>query len=227
MAGTRIAARRAATRNKVLALGAAGVVLAGGVTVGSLAAWTDIEWIAGGAGSVDSIGASTFEVEQFALGDEDWGDYEDGDEPNRVDFSAQAAALTPGDTVYGFVQLRTAEKSLGGTLSLVSDTDVVDETLSAALTYGAVLVDGPDSCDTAGFAAGSTEGSQILAAGSALDADGAVSFSLDAATESAPGTAKTLCFAIHFPIGFAADDSLQGDTVSPVWYFDAISVAAP
>jgi len=224
MTGTRVDARRSRTRNKALAIAAAGIVLAAGITVPSLAAWTDIEWVTGGADNDPGVTASTFEVEQLTAGDTVWGHYETEAGANVIDFSAQAAALSPGDTVYGYVRLRTVAGSLGGTLTLAADTDVVAGSLSAALTYGARVMADTSGCSAAAYA---TTGTQLQASGSALDASSGGSFSLAAAADDVtPGTEQVVCFALTFPASFAADPDLQGDTVAPVWHFDAVSVAS-
>lgn len=224
MGGNRVAARRAATRDKVLALGAAGLVLVAGSVAASFAAWSDIEWIAGGVDTTAGVTTSTFEVEQLAESDADWGDYETQGTPNVVDFGAAAATLTPGDTVYGYVLLRTKVDSLGGDLSLAADTTVAPDSLSAALTYGARVMPDASTCDAADYASAGTE---LVAADSALTVGGASTFALAPATATDPGASRAVCFAITFPASFAADDSLQGETASPVWHFDAVSVVAP
>ncbi len=221
MTATRVDARRSRTRNRVFAISAAGVVLVAGITVPSLAAWTDIEWITGGVGNVPGVGTSTFNVQQFAAGDVDWGDYPTQAGANVVDFSAQAAALTPGDTVYGYVRLRTVAGSVGGDLEMKADTVVTPSTLSAALTYGARIVATAGDCTAAGYAASTTV---LQAAGSALNASSATSFPLAAAANgSTPGVEKVVCIAITFPSSYAGSTALQGATATPVWHFDAVS----
>lgn len=224
MSRNRVAERTSRRRNKILAITSAGVVLAAGITVPSLAAWTDIEWIAGGAGTVAGVGTGTFEVQQFAANDADWGDYETQGSANVIDFSTQAASLTPGDTVYAYVRLRTVVNSLGGDLSLVSDTVVTPSTLSAALTYGARIVPNAAACTQAGFDA--VTGADILvASASGLSADGATDFALAAGTSTLAGAEKVVCFALDFPASFANDTTVQNQTVIPIWHFDAVSVA--
>lgn len=223
MSGNRVDARRSRTRNKVLALGAAGLVLAAGITVPSLAAWTDIEWVSGAAGTDAGVVASTFNVQQSTAVNPAWNDYPTEAGANLIDFSAQAATLTPGDTVYGWVQLRTVADSIGGTLTLQADTVVTADTLSAALTYGARVMDDTSDCASAAYA---TSGTELQPLGTALDVSAGGSFTLDAAPDATtPGTAKVVCFALTFPASFAADTTLQGDTVTPVWHFDAVSVS--
>ncbi|TXK17306.1 hypothetical protein [Homoserinibacter sp. GY 40078] len=224
MPGTRVAERRGRTRDRVLAISAASVVLVAGITVPSLAAWTDTEWITGGVGNDAGVGASTFEVQQFAAGDTVWDDYETQPEANVIDFSAQAVQLTPGDTVYGYVRLRTVAGSLGGDLTLGADTSVVADSLEDALTYGARVMNDTTGCTAGSYA---STGTELQALGSALDASAGGTFSLAAAAdESTPGVEQVVCFALTFPASFAGDDTLQGATASTVWHFDAVSVTA-
>lgn len=228
MSHNRVAERRSHTRNKVLAISAAGAVLAAGITIPSLAAWTDIEWIAGLAGG-GSTGVSTqsFNVEQLtALStDDEWGDYETQGSPNYIDFTDAAAALTPGDTVYAWVQLRTEQGSLGGELSLGADTDTSTPALAGVLTYGARIVADETACTQAGFDASTTT---IAAPGSALDADGTATFELEAAPDATtPGEVVTLCFALTLPGTEAGNEAIQGQTVTPIWHFDAVSIVTP
>lgn len=233
MTGNRVGARRARTRNKALALTATGVVLAAAITVPSLAAWTDIEWVIGGAGADDTTGggitASTFEVEQAALQDgENFGHYETEAGANVISFGDAAAALTPGDTVYAFVRLRTVTGSLGGTLTLAADTDTSTNALADVLTYGARTVASPAACNAAGYTgAGSNE---LQAPGTPLDEVApTATFSLSAATAAAPGPEVVVCFALTLPDTQAIrdNDALQSLSVAPVWHFDAVSVSTP
>lgn len=223
MTGIRMATRRSRSRNKIFAISAAGIVLVAGITVPSLAAWTDIEWVTGGVGNDPGVTASTFEVEQFAAGDTAFGHYETQAGANVVDFSAQAAALTPGDTVYGYVRLRTVAGSLGGTLTLGADTVVTPGTLSAALSYGARVVDAVADCSAADYA---SSGTQLQASGTALNVSAGGTLSLAAAPDaSTPGAEKVVCFALTFPGSFSGSSTLQGGTATPVWHFDAVSVS--
>jgi predicted ribosomally synthesized peptide with SipW-like signal peptide len=222
MSGTRVEARRTRSRNKVFALAAAGIVLVAGITVPSLAAWTDSEWVTGGVGNIPGISTSSFEVEQFAAGDTIWDHYETQGVANVIDFSAQAASLAPGDTVYGYVRLRTEAGSLGGTLTLAADTVVTASTLSAAVVYGARVVSSTAECSAANYAA---SGTLLQASGSALNASSLGTFSLAAAPDATtPGAEKVVCFELEFPISFAGDETLMRSSVAPVWHFDAVSV---
>lgn len=205
------AARRA---QKIAAIAAAGVVLLGGATVTSLAAWTDTEYVVGGVGDEPGIGTSTFEVEQNTSVDPSWENHEDALDPGVIDFSLGALALSPGDTVYGFVQLRTtAASTVGGTLSLIGATD--DGDLFDALTYGARIVPST-TCDETTFSA-ATGTDIITASGQPLSANGTQTFTLLAAS----GDTKTVCFAVT--LDDDAPDELQGETSSPLWNFSAIS----
>jgi hypothetical protein len=198
---------------KVAALAAAGVVLLGGATITSLAAWTDTEYVVGGFDGEPGIGTSIFEMQQRTFGQESFADYEDPENPNIVDFEF-GLQLSPGATVYGWVQLKTTDDStVGGEVSLLGATD--DESdLWDALTYGARVVADEESCDADGFAAGDPV---LTASGSALDANGTGTFLLDAAG----GNTVTVCFAVTMVED--ASDELQGETVSPVWSFVALS----
>ncbi len=223
--GTRVSARRTATRNRIFAVVAAGAVVAGGVTVGSLAAWTDIEYVVGGVDADAGVTSSVFEVEQFTASDIAFDHYETEVGANVVDFGALAATLTPGDTVYGYVRLRTVIDSLGGTLTLAADTTVVADELSDALTYSAVLVSDYSDCNATDVGPSTT--ATLVPAGTALDEvdDPAATFSLAASNGVAPGDEQAVCFVIDFDASYADDDELQGQTVSPVWHFDAVSIA--
>lgn len=203
-------ARRA---QKIAALAAAGVVLLGGATITSLAAWTDNEYVQGGVGDDPGIGTSTFEVQQNTTGDPgDWTD-EESAPGGVIDFGIAADSLSPGSTVYGVVGLQTtSDSTVGGTLTLrgaTSDGDLFD-----ALTYGARIVPSFGECDEDGYGDSVTG---VKADGSALTADGDNTFTLLAAS----GDTKWVCFAIS--LADDADDDLQGQTSTPVWHFEAIS----
>jgi hypothetical protein len=206
------AARRA---QKIAAIAAAGVVLLGGATITSLAAWTDSEYVVGGFDGNPGIGTSTFEVEQNTIEPVLWVNEEEA--PGGViDFGLGALSLSPGATVYGWVQLRTSPTStVGGTLTLngAFDDQAPDSPLFTELTYGAKIVALPGNCDQTGFDGSATI---VAAVGSALSAAGGATFVLDAIH-----TPKTVCFAVTLDSG--APDTLQGEVTSPVWNFSAIS----
>jgi len=222
MSATRVGARRSRTRNRILAIAAAGTVLAAGITIPSLAAWTDTEWVTGGVDNDPGITTSTFNVQQRTEGDTFWDDYITSGGANVIDFSDAAAALTPGDTVYGYVRLQTVTASLGGTLTLKADTVVTPATLSAALTWGAKVMPAHTTCTAADYA---TNGTVIQAPGTALNTSSDGTLTLAAGTAGAPGTEQTVCFAITFPGTFSGSSGLQGQTVAPLWHFDAVSTS--
>lgn len=215
-------------RKKATAFAAAGVVLVAGATVTSLAAWTDTEWIFGGANGTPAVGTSSFEVEQNVTADTTnpalWVNEEEAP-GGQIDFSTKASALTPGDTVYAFVRLRTEAESDAGELTLNGATpgEGSSEPLFAALTYQAAVVPDSAACNEAGLAA-ATEG--LVAAGSSLTTGSdTTTFRLDAngANLGAAGE-KTVCFALTLPKTHASGEALQGLSATPVWNFTAESL---
>lgn len=212
-----------ANRKKAVALSAAGLVLVAGATVTSLAAWTDTEWIFGGAGSNPGIGTSKFNVQQNVTTDAtSWNDRESRP-GGQIDFSTQASSLVPGDTVYAFVRLRTAEGSVAGDLTLNADDpmDGSSQLLYNALIYQAGQVSGPADCNAAGLAQSVAEDKQLIAAGSTMGADAVRTFELKANSANE----ETICFALTLPDTATnrANKQLQGQTATPVWNFEAIS----
>lgn len=210
-------------RKKAVALSAAGLVLVAGATVSSLAAWTDTEWIFGGAGGKPGIGTSSFNVQQNVTADtSSWTDQESRP-GGQIEFSTQASSMTPGDTVHAFVRLRTAKGSDAGDLTLNADVPFTSSStlLYNALTYQAGRVAGPAACNAAGLAASVAADEQLVAAGSKLTVDGSSTFTLQADS----GNEETICFALTLPdtAENAANKKLQGQTATPVWNFEAIS----
>src|SRR5690606_32712415 len=96
-------------------------------TLATLASWTDSEWVFGGGGGAggddDGIGTSVFEVQQNrdvvppAAGDV-FEDRETNADAGELTFSVDPNAMTPGDTIYAPVALRTTPTSIAGTLQL-------------------------------------------------------------------------------------------------------------
>jgi predicted ribosomally synthesized peptide with SipW-like signal peptide len=209
---------RLSRRTRVMALGAAGAVLLGGIGITSLAAWTDQEFVQGGFNGSAGVGSSTFDVLQSVAGDS--GAFTDRETTpgGVIDFSSLASTLSPGATVYGWVQLKTGDASVDGTLALKSST--ADATgLAQYLSYGATIVPDTDSCTESGFTTAAGTASNVLtAAGAAVTSDGAQTFSL--AADGAE--TKTVCFQIHMQDA-GVPDSAMGLTFTPIWYFDAIS----
>ena len=95
---------------KAAAIGAAGLVVASGIAVASLAAWTDTEWVQGGVGTVPGISTSTFAMQQNTTTGAAWVD--EPEAPGGIIAFVDASGLTPGDTAYGFVRLRTTAASM-------------------------------------------------------------------------------------------------------------------
>ena len=216
----RIDEARAGRRTKIMAIAAAGTVLAAGIGITSLAAWTDNEWVTGGFNGIPGVGTSSFEIEQnVTTGSTGWTN--DLASPGGVvDFTAQAKTLTPGDIVYGFVRLRAQPASVAGTESLVSDTASLSG-LAQYLSYGAsVLLPGAGtSCNLANFTAGTV----VTSLGSALTANGSQSFVMAAGGGGVtPGTERVVCFQIAMNAS-GVPDTAQGLTFAPVWHFSAQS----
>lgn len=111
----------ASRRTRVAALVAGGALVVGGVGY-TLASWTDTEWVFGGNGTGGpGIGTSTFEVEQNVTGDLASGWTQAEDAPGQeMTFTPDAIALSPGDTTYASVTLRTTEQSIAGNVELLA-----------------------------------------------------------------------------------------------------------
>ena len=210
---------------KARALLAAGVVVGVG-SAATLASWTDTEWVWGGNGSPDAPGmaASVFEVQQNVwdgAGDtEAWYDRETSPEAGELDFTVAAASLTPGDTVYAPMQLRTVADSDPATLTLDGATLRDGSTdFFSALRYSVRTGVPRGSCSASAFA---STGTSLVPAGTALGTgSGATTFALAAGSTSTPGTAVDLCFAVTLPAGASSD--LQGQGASPQWAFQGLS----
>ncbi len=231
------APKRKRSLAKVLAISSAAAIAAVGVT-GTLAAWTDTEWIHGGVtGSpAGTVGTSTFEVQQstdaaFAT----WSSQE-ANPGGAILFTANASALTPGDTTYATLALRTTATSVGGDVTLaaavaasplptgvtVSDTgsllfDALQlEVATSATTFA--------TCDAATFTAPPT-GATVIANGPLSSISGNAAQTLAAAA----GSTQYYCFAISLPdaVTLAGIHSpvsdYMGRSVVPAWKFDAIS----
>lgn len=211
------------SRGKVRAVLAGAGVLGVGAAV-TLAAWTDTEWIFGGTDDDTPIGTSVFEIEQNVFDGDDFTNRENWPEDataGRLNFTVAAASLSPGAVVYAPMQLRAAEGSEGGTVTLsgAEQGPGTDAALFDALTYEARTDVPAASCTAAGLAGGTA----LAPAGSALGADGAATFTVAGAPDEATaGAPVDVCFAITMP-ATATDSALQGLTVTPVWSFLATS----
>ena len=219
------ASAAARKRQKIAAFSAAGIVLIAGATVSSFAAWTDTEWVYGGADTEPNVTTSIFEVNQntTALTTAASWVNEETSPGGKVDFGMDATALVPDEPVYGYVRLRTTVESLPGSVTLSAATQGAGEPdLFAALRYGARIVASPADCTAAGFAAATAPDASLVAPGSLMSTAGADAFPLDGGTLTVPGAEKTICFELELPA--PADDALQGDGAQAVWSFTSISV---
>lgn len=223
MTGMRVAARRLGVQ-RIVAICSAALVFGTGAVVTSLAAtgWSDQEWVNGGVAGSPGFTTSIFNVNQnvSALGT-GWGDFQ-ASPGNTMSFAVPAAGLSPGETIYAFVRLRTTVGSLGGELQL-SKADQgagTDPAFFTALRYQARIMADPSDCTASGF---STAGSLLTDAAGvvALDQPAVATFSLPAGTSALPGSEKTVCFAVVLP--HPQDSALQGTVATPIWHFTAES----
>ncbi|OYC95718.1 SipW-dependent-type signal peptide-containing protein [Microbacterium sp. Yaish 1] len=223
---------RGTTRRKVFAIAAGGAALGLGVTA-TLAAWTDTEWVFGGNGAGGpGVGTSTFSVQQNTVAPfttaADW-----VDEPNNpggeIVFGPDALNLTPGDTVYAAVALRTAPGSIAGDVELQAGVPAAGVTTNdaAGLLFGAMNVrvataTAAFTCDATAFAAGAA--ATLIADGPLATTGGSASQPLVADA----GSTQVYCFEISLPDpltlapGTTLDDYM-GLTVAPAWEFQAES----
>lgn len=217
---------RSATTRKVLAVGAGVAALGLGITA-TVAAWTDNEWVFGGnaAGDGPGIGTSTFEVQQNsdpAFADAAWTD-EEANPGGALTFGVQALALTPGDSVYAPVALRTTSTSIGGEVTLQTAVAAAGITANdpAGLLWGALDVrvatvadDDAFTCDAGAFTAG------VIMSGDLGTAVATGPQTLAAAS----GSTQYYCFEITLPDTLPGDaEDYMGLTVAPAWQFEAES----
>jgi len=243
MTGQRRAVRRGLARRRVAAILAAGLVVGAGAAA-TLASWNDSEWVFGGAlggngSTTPGIGTSTFEVQQNTGDPTAAGGWVDRETApgGALSFSVGALALTPGDSVYAPVSLRTTAGSLGAEIGLVA---AVDGTTAPQATELWSLLDLRVAAVT-GAADSQRPACDATAFGTAW-ADGAIGTASATTTlrNLAAGAGDTLhvCFEISLPDSAdllaelagetdpaAALDALQGERVTPVWRFDATSVS--
>jgi hypothetical protein len=219
-----------AKRNRILAVLAAGTVLGVGGTA-TIAAWVDTEWVYGGTGGDEpGVGTSTFVVEQNTSSpfvDTAW-DNEPENPGGSLTFGpSDPLALTPGDTIYAPVALRTTDDTdTDGEVSLQAAVAATDVDISdpggllfdaLELRVGVLEVDdaGPaPACTAANFGTYA-----LIADGTGLDTVPTVTpQDIDAA-----GAAYLhYCFEISLPDD--APSTLQGRTVAPAWQFISESV---
>lgn len=196
----------------------AGLAAAGVLGVGAavtLAAWTDTEWIFGGADGDTPIGTSVFEVEQNVYDGQSFQNRETAGSAGRLDFTVAAASLSPGAIIYAPMQLRAAPGSVGGTAVLngaVAGAGTSSE-LFDVLTYHVRSGVPQASCNAAGIG----DGTEIIPVDSALTTTSTETITILAAPDDTTGgTPVDLCFQITMPDTSTAA-TLQGQTVTPVW----------
>ena len=211
------------------ALLAGGLVLGVG-SVATLAAWTDTEWVFGGGaadGSGSGVAASVFEVEQNvwdgAAGAASFLDREQQEVAGGLRFSPLAAtSLSPGDVVFAPMQLRTAVRSVGASVTVAPAVMASgDSAFFGALRYSLRTGVARADCGAGAFLPGSTTGTPLVTSAALTTGSATGALQLAPATASAAGAPVDLCFAITLPGG--SSDSLQGLGATPVWSFQSQS----
>ncbi|GAA0310146.1 SipW-dependent-type signal peptide-containing protein [Kineococcus aurantiacus] len=219
-------ARRAGRWARARALLAGGLVLGVGGTV-TLAAWTDTEWVWGGADGGGNVQTATFAIEQNVWngtsGAAQWRDGADRSSAGQLDFTVDAARLVPGRTVYAPMQLRTKAGSEAGCVqldgaALAAGSPAGAQVLYDALRYTVVTGVGKAACTAGTFTLPSS-----LSARQVVDAPlttaGTQRVPLAADGPSGSGGAVDLCFAITLPA--TADNTTQGKSAQLFWKYDA------
>ncbi|TFD88924.1 SipW-dependent-type signal peptide-containing protein [Cryobacterium serini] len=221
--------RKRTSRGKIMAILAGGAVLGLGSTA-TLAAWTDTEWVFGGSGNDAGVGTSSFEVEQNVVAPFATTAFvQDETNPGQaLTFGLDALSLTPGDSVYAPVALRTVANSVAGDLTLepavpAAGVVVVDAggNLWNDLTVRVWVSGTAFTCDASTVASASI----VQIASGALGTSGGT-----AAQTLAAASANTqyYCFSVTLPEPINANAAreiagLQGRTVAPAWEFSAVS----
>ena len=210
----------------------------------TLATWNDSEWVWGGANNTPGVGTGEFEVQQnvtspFSDTGADWADRETNP-GGGLTFSAGALSLSPGDTVYAPVALRTTDDSAGATVTL-------RQAATAAITpaYDQAVSD-PDgdlwksiqvsvytesAADPDADPANTCTAAQIGSWGSPIAGITTLDTAATATQTLAPeaGSTQHYCFVLHLPDTLQAGltstsiDELQGREIAPAWEFRSIS----
>lgn len=216
-------------------------ILAGGAVLGlgataTLAAWTDTEWVFGGNGADAGVGTSSFEVEQnvsapfsdfLSDGTTTAWNQNETNPGNELTFGLSALSLTPGDSLYAPVALRTIAGAIAGDVTLqpavaasgVSSTDPA-QALWDALTVRVWASTTAQTCDAT-----------IVASGATLIVDGALASAGGQSAEvlmADRGNTQYYCFEVTLPRPTDPQEiidiaGLQGRTVAPAWEFAAAS----
>lgn len=215
---------------KVAAIAAAAIVVGVGATY-TLASWNDSEWVWGGADGDPGLGTSSFEVQQNTTapyGDDaaSWVDEEENS-GGSLTFSPGALALTPGDTVFAPVALRTTADSVAADVTLQGAVAAAgapapqnDQALFDAVRVSVYTVAGtaPATACMTGF---ESTGWTTVLTDQPLTTLATAAQSLAAAA----GSTQHYCFAITLPQATADADLLQGLAISPAWEFSSVSSA--
>jgi predicted ribosomally synthesized peptide with SipW-like signal peptide len=227
MFNLRNALRNRRTRNKVMAIASAGLVVGVGAAM-TLATWTDTEWDYASAGNgIPGIGTSTFVVQQDATNPYTgaaFGNFHTNP-GNALTFKTGALVLSPGDSIAAPVAYETTSDSVAGTLQLqaaVAATGVTPNDPGGLLWSDLVLQVGWTSVTPGDAVPACTTSmanfTNITMVGTGLSAvPAAVPQTLQAAT----GNVLHYCFVVSMPAN--APDTLQGRTVIPAWQFSAVS----
>jgi predicted ribosomally synthesized peptide with SipW-like signal peptide len=218
-----VSASKSKRSGKVRAILASGLVLGVGAAF-TLAAWTDNEWVFGGAGPGGTPGTKTYAMQQNTVANFPEADWTDEPEANggRLDFTVDAAHLLPGDTVYAAFQLRAKPGSETLTATLAEAIQATNPAvgnsnstaLYNALRYRAWI--GLDAADCSALG-DKSDGTVLVAADSTLSTTSNVPLTLSAGTGGAAGAPVNLCFAMTLPADAPA--TLQGKNVVPLWRF--------
>lgn len=217
---------QATSGRKVAAIIAALTVVGVGA-VSTLASWTDSEWVFGSVNGDPGVGTSTFNVQQNTNPDASEEDWTDGptNPGGELTFSIGALTLSPGDSVFAPVALRTESNSVGGSVFLqaaapadeITADDDGDE-LWAAIEQAVATDDEQFSCD--GDAFDVTSELEVFADGPLGTA--AAAPDEPQVLDAAAGSTQHYCFKLTLPEGVPS--SLQGRTIAPAWEFAAASI---
>jgi SipW-cognate class signal peptide len=224
--------KRRLVRRRIFAVAAGGAALGVGVAA-TLAAWTDTEWVFGGDGAGGpGVGTSTFAIEQNTDPGFDptaWTDEPDNPGGQMV-FTAAGllgTELTPGDSVYAAVALRTKNASIAGDVQLQAAdpaagiaTDDPGDLLFDALDVRVATSATAFTCDATAFTGPAT----VIADGSLATTGATLTQSLAAAS----GSTQYYCFEVTLPdpiplAGGTTPEDYMGRTIAPAWEFVATS----
>lgn len=222
-------------RNRKIAAIAAGILVVGVGATYTLATWNDSEWVWGGANSDPGVGTSSFNVQQdttLVFANSGWAD-EESNPGGSLTFQLAPTALTPGDSIYAPVALRTDSGSDQGVVTLqaaeeasgVTATDGIGDPLWDALEAKVYTLNASSSpftptakCNAEGIAGdGWAPVDGILDLNTPADATtGQQSLAANS------GDVQHYCFVLTLPADADAK-TLQGRTIAPAWEFAAVS----